>query len=101
MKLPNGWQEWDPNCSVNNRPIQCGDCGWEGFEDDIDDHYIHDLTERIGPGDFMPYCECPQKHMCSKDGEYRCGALVYYSDTIVAYHQAPTVLDEIAEAISG
>lgn len=99
-KLPDGWTEWDPNSHIQDRPLVCSDCGWTGRESDIEDYYIHDIFERIDAGQIMPVAECPEMHMDSKDGDYKCGALVHYSDIEVAYRPAPTVLEKIVEATS-
>lgn len=95
-KLPKGWHSYDIGCSNSNRPVRCDSCGWEGLENDLDD--INDLYERVMPGEIMPAGQCANTVSCSRDGEYRCGALVHYTDIIVAYRLAPNVLEQIVEA---
>jgi len=87
--------------SVPNRPVECGDCDWKGFENDCEDGLwgISDICERLSPGSVVPVGICPAEHMCSKDGGYPCGSLVYYSDVEIAYRETPTVLDQIVEAV--
>ena len=100
--LPDGWESYDPNCSVTNRPVECGNCDWKGHEDDVPDGIwgINDICDRLDAGSVVPVGVCPARHDDSKDGSYPCGSLVYYSDTEIAYRQTPTILDKIVEATS-
>ena len=105
MPVPDGWQEWDPcahGSASNNRPVQCGDCGWTGFEDDVQETIwqIDSLLDRVGPGEILPVGTCPEIHLDSKGGEFICRALVHYSDVEVAFRQTPGILDKIVEAIN-
>jgi hypothetical protein len=97
---PEGWQEWDPCCSDNNRPVECGNCDWKGRENDISDGIwgINDIYERIDAGSVVPVGVCPAVHSCSKDGDYPCGSLVYFSDVEMVYRRVPNVLEKIVEA---
>lgn len=100
MKLPNGWEDYDIHASKSNRPVECGDCGWTGFEDDVEESIwqIDSLLERVSPGEILPVGTCPEIHLDSKDGESICRALVHYSDVVVAWHDAPNILEKIVEA---
>ncbi len=103
-KLPDGWHHGQHTALdgvPDNRPVQCHDCGWEGREDDVERTLweIHKLAERLDSGDVVPVGTCPAIHTDSKDGDYACGALVYYSDVIVAYRRAPNVLERLAEEV--
>jgi hypothetical protein len=94
------WQSYDPCGSDTNRPVVCGDCGWEGREDDVLESIweIDSLLERVSPGEILPVGTCPEIHSCSKDGDYPCRALVHYSDVDVAFRKT-SVLDQIVEAL--
>jgi hypothetical protein len=92
-KPPKGWQGWDPCSDDKNRPVECGNCGWTGREDEVDE-YIPDLSERIDAGMIVPVgcCTAP------RGGTYLCGSLVYYTDVEIIYRRKPGVLDKIVEA---
>lgn len=97
-RIPRGWSEWDPCSGDNNRPVECSNCDWKGREDECDD-YIPDLQERIEPGMIVPVGVCPAIHTDSRDGDYPCGSLVYYSDVEIIYRKVPNVLERIAEEV--
>jgi len=99
-KLPRGWKEWDPHGGVARRPVECGDCGWEGFEDEVQESAfeLDSILERVGPGEIMPVGSCPAIRLPSHYGEPICRALVHYSDVIVAWRKKPNVLEKIVEA---
>ena len=95
--LPNGWSEYDPCTGNSNRPVQCDNCQWKGFEDDVPDGVwgIKDICERVDGGMIVPVGVCP-----AIIGDYSCGSLVYYTDVQIMYRPAPTILDKIVEATS-
>lgn len=95
MKLPDGWKDYDPCCSNPNRPVECGDCGWEGFENEVHETLwqVDGLLERVSPGEILPVGTCPAGR-----GDTACRAWVHYTDIIVAYRLAPNVLEQIVEA---
>jgi hypothetical protein len=96
--LPNGWQAWDPCGGNSNRPVECGNCDWKGFEEAVDD-YIPDFAQRVDAGMIVPVGVCPATHADSKDGSYPCGSLVYFSDVEIAYRPTPTILDKIVYSL--
>lgn len=87
--------------SVANRPVECGDCDWKGFENDIDEGLwgISDLVERIDQGSIVPVGACPAQVYHENIGSYKCDAHVYYADVDIVYRRKPTILDKIVEAI--
>ncbi len=63
MTLPDGWEGYDPCGSNTGRPVQCGDCGWKGFEEEVEEtiwQLGHHLMERIAPGEILPVGTCPE-----------------------------------------
>lgn len=99
--IPEGWQEWDPCGGDKNRPVECGDCQWEGFESDIPDglYGISELENRIDPGSIVPVGSCPEQLVDANIGTYKCDAHVYYADVEIVYRRKPGILDKIVEAI--
>lgn len=100
-KLPKGWSDYDVCMSDRNRPVKCGDCRWEGHENDLEDDGlwgIRDIYNRIDAGSVVPAGQCPAIHTDSKNGDYECGALVYYDDVEIIYRRKPNILDQIVEA---
>lgn len=81
--------------------MECGDCQWEGFEDDIPDGLwgISSLTERIDQGSIVPVGACPCEITDKNIGTYKCDAHVYYADVEIVYRRKPGILDKIVEAI--
>ena len=98
MELPKGWTDHDPCGGNSNRPVECGQCDWRGHEGDVDD-FIPDFSQRVDPGMIVPAGVCPKMHLCSKDGIYPCGSLVYFSDVEIAYRPTPTILDKIVYSL--
>jgi len=100
-KLPKGWQDWDPCGGDRNRPVECGNCDWKGFEDDIEDGLwgINDLVVRIDPGGIVPVGACPSMLTHENTGTYRCDSHVYHADVEIIYRRKPSILDKIVEAI--
>lgn len=94
-KMPKGWTVYDPNTGEQNRPVECGNCGWKGRENDIPEGLwgVSDIYDRLDAGSVVPAGECPGK----EDG-YLCGAFVYYADTTVAYKKVLNVLEQLVEA---
>lgn len=101
MTVPKGWQEWDPCGGDKNRPVECGHCQWEGFENDIPDGIwgIDNIYDRIDPGSVVPVGPCPAKLTDSNIGTHTCQSHTYFSDVEIVYRLKPTVLDKIVEAI--
>ena len=101
MTEPKGWSTHDPCATDANRPVECGDCNWVGWEDDVDDGLwgINDLVERLDQGGIVPVGACPARIANTSTGTYRCQALVYYSDVEIVFRRKPSILDKIVEAI--
>lgn len=97
MELPKGWKSYDTNAQVENRPVKCSNCAWSGHENECEPH-ITDLRERVEPGDIMPVGECPAMLYHPNIGDYRCSALVYFDDVIIAFREKPGIIDEMIEA---
>ncbi|MGE3483502.1 MAG: hypothetical protein AB7L09_02100 [Nitrospira sp.] len=91
-KLPKGWKSYDPLSGAASRPVRCGDCGWIGVAEDLDE--IEDLYERVDPGQVMPPGQCPA---IGPDG-FACGCFADFTDVIVAFRVVPNILEQIEEA---
>ena len=98
--IPEGWETYDVKGHIQRRPVECEDCGWTGFEDEVQETIwqIDSLLDRVSPGEIMPVGSCPEIHLDSHDGESICRAFVHYSDVLVAWREAPNVLEQIVEA---
>lgn len=99
--LPDGWSYHDPCGGRECRPVSCGDCGWTGFEDEVEETLwqLDGLLERVSPGEILPVGTCPATDTPSNDGR-PCRVLVHYDDVEIAYRPAPTILDKIVDATS-
>lgn len=96
-KLPKGWSSYDPKAGRDGRPVSCDNCDWKGVAEDLDE--IDDLYCRVDGGEIMPAGQCPAIVVYSDNGETGpCGCLVHYSDVIVAFREAPNILEKIVEA---
>lgn len=68
--------------------VGCDNCDWEGREDEV--NAIEDLSMRVGPGEVMPYGECPE-----------CGCLCHAKNERPTYDDIVEVLTANLEAWDG